>query len=564
VGIFLCGFLILGQHCAAQPGGKGQPPPPATVAQPELKLPLAAGQPTTTPLVVVNEAVSFLSVPARFHFQIDPKTPLKDLLPVPPKQQPASGPLLHDDLTAVPEVSFQEPYGADALKQTAHAIAKINHLNRKKTDGFLEALLGERADLSGMPFSMGDSCRMKGTRSQQFQNALTTIRQAMGQRAGLALVLQERLVREEQVLVARMHAMKKAAAPAATPTPGLPTPPKPSPPQPTPPPAPAEPTRIKTAAFAPAPAKVDPEQFWDKYRTACMQEDKANSKCEKSQLEDITLARIAALMQVLGPESVRMRKGLVQYLAGIAHAEATRALAKLAIFSAEEEVRQAAIDALKVRRERDYTSILVQGLRYPWPAVAKRSADALVKLERSDLVPKLVDLLDEPDPRLPALKTVHKKEVPVVRELVRVNHHRNCLMCHAPGTGNLSSQVLTAQVPIPGQPLPTPFEGYGNSQPDVQVRVDVTYLRQDFSLFQPVADAHPWPEMQRFDFLVRERVLTADQARDFRDKLAPQGEGVQSPYHRAVLAALRELTGRDTEPSPEAWRKLLGLNAKEG
>jgi hypothetical protein len=32
-----------------------------------------------------------------------------------------------------------------------------------------------------------------------------------------------------------------------------------------------------------------------------------------------------------------------------------------------------------------------------------------------------------------------------------------------------------------------------------------------------------------------------------------------SPYHRSALYALRELTGRDTEPTALAWRKLLKL-----
>src|SRR5262249_26233446 len=163
-------------------------------------------------------------------------------------------------------------------------------------------------------------------------------------------------------------------------------------------------------------------------------------------------------------------------------------------------------DVLKVRRERDYTAVLVSGLRYPLPAVAKRAADALVKLERADVVPQLVDLLDEPDPRLPATKTVGGKRVPVVRELVRVNHHRNCVLGPPPGhPAAPPADALTAAVPIADQPLPSPSDGYQQSSPDIVVRVDVTYLRQDFSALLPVSDAHPWPEMQRFDFLVRTR-----------------------------------------------------------
>ncbi|HMF16258.1 MAG TPA: hypothetical protein VKE98_03585, partial [Gemmataceae bacterium] len=272
--------------------------------------------------------------------------------------------------------------------------------------------------------------------------------------------------------------------------------------------------------------------------------------------------RIAALMQILGPEPASMRKGLVKYLAGISHVEATQALAKLAIFSAEAEVRQAAIDALKVRRERDYTGILLAGLHYPLPAVAQHSSQAIVKLERKDMVGQLVALLDEPDPRLPVVKTVHKKEVPVVREIVRINHHRNCLLCHAPGnTPSVSGDVVTAPVPTPGEPFPSPSQGYGNGQsPDILVRIDVTYLRQDFSMFQPVADANPWPEMQRFDFVVRNRELTEEEAEVYREKLTKREPGVLSPYHRTALAALRDLTGRDTEPTAAAWRKLLNLS----
>jgi hypothetical protein len=81
-----------------------------------------------------------------------------------------------------------------------------------------------------------------------------------------------------------------------------------------------------------------------------------------------------------------------------------------------------------------------------------------------------VDVLDEADPRAP---TVNDKNATVVRELVRINHHRNCLMCHAPGnTDMVSPETLTAQVPIPGEPLPMPSQGYQNGQPDILIRID--------------------------------------------------------------------------------------------
>jgi hypothetical protein len=467
-----------------------------------------------------------MSIPLspRFQFTIDPKTPLKELLPVAPKAAPPGGPLMTDDLTRVPEVSFQQapPKGLhpqEALKRNAHTIAKINHLNRDKSDAFMEALLSKRDDLAGLPFAMGDACRLDGERSRAFKQALDTVRQALGGTAPLA----------------------KGPPPGHTST-----------------------VRTATSLLESIPGG-NTAGFWERYQTTCLLEDRENARQGAKHCEHVTHARIAALMQVLAPESAAMRKGLVKYLAGVSHPEATKALAKLTIFSAEEEVRAAAIDALKVRRERDYTDLLLRGLRYPYAPVARRASDALVKLERTDLLEKLVDLLEAPDPRLPVTETVRGKRVPVVRELVRINHHRNCLLCHSPGnTPGITPETVTAAVPTPGESMNPPSSGYQQSpSPDVLVRVDVTYLRQDFSVLQPVADAHPWPAMQRFDFVVRRRVLSEQEAEVYREKLTPRERGRLSPYHRAVLATLRELTGRDAAPTPQAWRELLNLARKQ-
>ena len=123
--------------------------------------------------------------------------------------------------------------------------------------------------------------------------------------------------------------------------------------------------------------------------------------------------------------------------------------------------------------------------------------------------------------------------------------------------------ALTAEVPIPGQPLPTPFQGYGSSSPDLMVRIDVTYLRQDFSAMLPVSVENPWPESQRFDFLVRERQLSCEEADDYRAQLSLKEPGVLSPYHKAAVSALRDLTGKDAAPTAEAWRKLLAIKVRE-
>jgi hypothetical protein len=43
---------------------------------------------------------------------------------------------------------------------------------------------------------------------------------------------------------------------------------------------------------------------------------------------------------------------------------------------------------------------------------------------------------------------------------------------------------------------------------------------------QSVADAHPWPEMQRFDFLVRTRSLTDEEAQVYRETLGTRERDV--------------------------------------
>ncbi|HTU91143.1 MAG TPA: HEAT repeat domain-containing protein [Gemmataceae bacterium] len=481
----------------------------------------------------------------RFQEKIDPKTPLKDLLPPPPMIERIAEPVQANDLSRVPEVQFeahQSSANAEAIAHIAHQIAKINHLNDRKADGFIEALRGERPDLTGLPFAMGDACRTKGERSKQFSRAVATVRRALqpGSTAETVKLREQdialaRARREEKIVqMERLNSGTAASGSLVT-------------------------VRFSAVAQAELPP---PATFWDQYQTLCLQEDKEQKQANRARQESVICARIAALSQILLPMA-EMHPGLVKYLSSASHIEATRALARLAIFSADDNVRKAAVEALKIRRERDYTEILVNGLRYPWPAVARRAAEAIVKLERNDLVPQLIDVLEKPDPRVPETQEIKGKSVPVVRELVRVNHHRSCLLCHAPGnTGKVSADAVTAEVPIPGQPLNPLSGGYNTSRQEILVRVDVTYLRQDFSALQEVADANPWPEMQRFDFLVRTRVLNDEEATAYREKLKPREAGEFSPYQRAALAALRELTGRDTEPTPEAWRRLLKLPAE--
>jgi hypothetical protein len=473
--------------------------------------------------------------PQRFSFKILPNTPTKTLLPTPPQVKAITGPVLTDDIAKIPEAEFQarpEKVAGNTklVEQTAYQLAKMHHMNAKKTDAFMTALLESREDLAGLPFAMGDACRTVGERTRQFTAAVGTVRQALGG--------------NQVVTFAQFSSV--------------------------PPPPVVQSFQVPSNSVVPAPQPAQQVtvvanvvNFWTQYTNLCNQEDANRPRADKELREHITLARMAALTQMLAPESAEIRMGLVKYLAGVPHVEATRQLARMAIFSPEEEIRAAAIEALKVRREKDYTDVLVKGLRYPWPAVAKRSADAISKIGRTDLVPELIAVLEETDPRMPVEKTTDGKKVKVVREMVKINHHRNCMMCHTAGNPETGTGgAITAEVPVQGQPLPLPSEGYRQSSPDMMIRIDVTYLRQDFSAMLPVADAHPWPESQRFDFLVRERKLTDEEAASYGEQLTPKEAGVFSPYHRAALAALREISGKDAAPTAEAWRKLLKVQAK--
>jgi hypothetical protein len=477
--------------------------PQAAVPSPAVPTPVVVGSPPqAAKLEVVQKEPP---VDLRFKFQIDPKASLSELLPAAPSTTPARAGWANEDLAKVPEVTLGEPLSRDlgkveAMTRIAHALAKVNHLNQKKTDGFMLALLSQRADLRGLSVLMGEECRTREAQARAFAQVADGINQAL----------------------------KKLRANGG-----------------------------------------DAAQSWEEIISSMRLINTVGSKEEKAvlgfgcSLEQVNRAVVAAAMQILMPESEPVRLQLARFLALIPHADATKALARLAIFSPEESVRAAALEGLKLRRERDYTDLLLQGLQYPLPAVARRSAEALVKLERKDLLDRLVDVLEQPDPRLPASRKVEGKDVLTVREVVRVNHNRNCMLCHAPGnTSNMPEGVLTAAVPLPSEPLPKPSDGGYQSvpppTPDIVVRIDMTYLRQDFSMMMPVADAHPWPDLQRFDFLVRARVLTPDQAKAYpaEREAAP---GVLSPYHRAALYALRELTGRDAAPTAQAWRKLLKL-----
>jgi hypothetical protein len=498
-GVVVLAAALLGAGLAA----------PARAQAPRKKTP---EEPTADQIVFCLKEAERLRLEAlakapRFDIKIDARTPLQDLLPVPPRQTAWAALLETDELTLVPglrgslflqvpEIHFQEPEVFTKVAPTkqlqfiARQLAGAHHVNKDKRDGFLEAVLSQRRDLDGMAFAKGDACRLTGDYRLEFARAVRVTHSALARydsahEGGFAEALQA-AIRDEAI---RETVLEKRQSAAGRP-------------------------------------------------------------------EDVNRARIAALMQLVVVEPVPLQREVVQYLAGTAQDEATLALARLAIFPYQDEVRHDALEALAKRASRAADGLLMEGLRYPHPAVAQNAAAAVARLKRTGLVPQLVAFLDEPDPAAPVKAGARGW---AVRELVRTNHHRNCLLCHGPASSaEEMPRGLTGPIPAPGLELPGgPLTYYAAPSPDVLVRADVTYLRQDFTLMLPVENAKPWPEEQRFDFLVRTRALTGPEVAAYEKTAKKRGPGYLSPNHRAALDALRQLTGRDAGPSAAAWRREL-------
>ena len=128
-------------------------------------------------------------------------------------------------------------------------------------------------------------------------------------------------------------------------------------------------------------------------------------------------------------------------------------------------------------------------------------------------LPVLVSLLKLPDPAGPL--TIHKNRH-ILQDVVRLNHLNNCLMCH-PEAARANEPVLgvdpvvTLPVRLQTQAMMTASQrvtsghGHGSSAVSVSVpttvsstvqlplliRGNITFLRQDFTVRQPVGAVRP-------------------------------------------------------------------------
>jgi hypothetical protein len=201
------------------------------------------------------------------------------------------------------------------------------------------------------------------------------------------------------------------------------------------------------------------------------------------------------------------------------------------------------VEALRSRDRNRVGALLMEWARYPWERAVEHACEAMVELGMKENLPGLAVLLAEPDPDAP-----FQVKVPGTRggvyyrqEIVRVNHLKNCLMCHP--ASFRENEMVRGAVPDENRILPPPttpayYKGHGPNT--IQVSATTTYLKQDFSLVQPVEQPGLWPTVQRFDYFVSMRQVDRSAVRAY----SPNG---QSAFKNALRFAIRELAGADRE-----------------
>jgi sugar lactone lactonase YvrE len=262
---------------------------------------------------------------------------------------------------------------------------------------------------------------------------------------------------------------------------------------------------------------------------------------------------IPALQQLLMAENEAIREVLVEQLAGMEGSKGSVALAQRAVFDLHPGVRKFAIEALAKRPVEEYRQTLLDGFRHPWQPVVDHAAEAVVALKVTDAIPSVLAMLDQPTSDQPSTRP--GKEGLYVKEMVRINHFRNCILCHAISFN--TEDKVRGLVPRTDQPLGSVGGGYGGGT-GTFIRADVTYLKQDFSVPLEVKNPGVWPGVQRFDFMVRERPATVAEIKT----LKPEEPRPVSEYQKTLFFTLRGLTGKDPGPSPEDWKRLFFNDSK--
>ncbi|HEV3385529.1 MAG TPA: hypothetical protein VG097_11995 [Gemmata sp.] len=152
-------------------------------------------------------------------------------------------------------------------------------------------------------------------------------------------------------------------------------------------------------------------------------------------------------------------------------------------------------------------------------------------------MPQLIAAYDRPEPSAPFRMELPNQSGGTFRlEVVRVNHSRNCITCHAQSFQQ--HDLVRAAIPDPERSLPPSLTPAYYSGSNEFVRADVTYLRQDFSVVQPVANPGKWSALQRYDYFVSV-VRDSDRLGDI------PASNVE--HRRAIRFAIVELSQHDPD-----------------
>jgi hypothetical protein len=259
---------------------------------------------------------------------------------------------------------------------------------------------------------------------------------------------------------------------------------------------------------------------------------------------------------MLQAENGEFRRMTCELLSGIDIPEATEALAKWAVFDTDAGNRAAAVDALRKRDQKEVARLLARHLRYPWVRAVEHAAEALVALNCRDAIPQLIAAYDQPEPYTPFKMELPNQLGGTYRlEVVRLNHARNCATCHAQSFQ--SNDRMRGTIPDPERELPPSLSpAYSNKEGGEFVRADITYLRQDFSVVQPVPNPGKWPALQRYDYFVSV-VRDSD-----RQGYIPVTNG---EYRQAIRFAIVELSQHDpdTELTWLAEQRKTAVNPED-
>src|SRR5262249_29512216 len=147
--------------------------------------------------------------------------------------------------------------------------------------------------------------------------------------------------------------------------------------------------RLRAVGTVDRQGKIQPPRY-DRLKTWLLDEPKNK-----------TADSVPVLVQMLQAEDEPGRMILVKVLGSIDDKAATQALGQRALYDLSPDIRYQAIQELKKRPRDQYRQLLLDGLRYPLPAVAQHAAEALVELQDRDALTALAHLAKEPDPAAP-------------------------------------------------------------------------------------------------------------------------------------------------------------------